>query len=91
VENYPDKGWQINLRNDTDISKIDNAKTFIREYLTTKPEGDLRKNIVKAGAKDFSTNQMHRALDQLKNEGSITIETAPGMAGNHKWVKLVIT
>lgn len=76
----------------TDTPKVDRAKVFVREWLRAKPDGDLRKNVVRAGgANDWSTNIMHRALDQLKSEGLITIEPAPGMVGNHKWVKLIST
>jgi len=74
----------------TDTPKVEQAKVSIQELLGTKPDGELRVNIVRAGvANGWSTNAMHRALDQLRAEGLITIEPAPGMVGNHKWVKLV--
>jgi len=74
----------------TDRPKVERARVLIQELLRTKPDGDLRKTVVRAGAaSNLSTNVMHKALDQLKAEGLITIEPAPGMAGNHKWVKLV--
>ncbi len=77
-----------------DTPKVNRAKVFIQELLGTKPEGDLRVNVVRAGKnhnENYTASVMQRALDQLRAEGLITIEPAPGMAGNHRWVKLVAT
>jgi len=73
----------------TDTPKVDQAKSFIRTLLETKPDGELRASIVRAGrAENWSPNVMQRALDQLQAEGLIVIEPAPGIAGNHKQVRL---
>jgi hypothetical protein len=86
--NYP--LFAVKSPESTDTPKIEQAKEFILEWLNTRPDDNLRKNIVRAGgAHNWSTNLMHRALDRLKSDGLITIEPAPGMAGNHKLVKLV--
>lgn len=71
------------------MAKVDEAKAQIFTVLEANPDGLLRSAIMKILREQrFSDNSGQRALDKLIEDGTITIEAAPGMAGNHKLVKL---
>ena len=73
----------------TDTPKVEQAMGFIREFLGARPDGELRVNVVREGrARNWSANVMQRALDQLKAQGSVSVEAITDVAGNHKRVKL---